>query len=255
MKIAVSIAHAGHIAERKPLLERLLKDLGSNFAHVHVEGDKAPPHVWSERQWLATIRSGVTHGLFLNDDLFLCDHFAETLARVVEARPNDVISLYCSDERARHIVGRWYTSREGLIGNAYVVPIQVLCEFLAFRKRDLVESCVETLTEDQQLNLFCMATGRKVWHTRPSLVEHDVSIASCYGNEGNAARTAAIGPWKNMHHLDWTASAAPHLGRFFRGNHQYLLTALNAPAWRKYDTFNKYFEYHRDTNLSVYQEF
>ena len=249
MNIAVSIAHAGHIPERKPLLNRLYADLASGpYGLIHIESDKAPPHVWSERQWKVVLKPDMnaTHGLFLNDDVILCDHFHETLEAVIAARPNDVISLYCSDPKAAHLVGRWYTSRDGLIGNAYVIPTGLLVQFLEWRSRELYAWAKETLSEDQQINLWCMATGRPIWHTRPSLVEHDVSIPSCYGNESNPARTSVVAPWKNMHELDWTPKRVPHLGRFFHGNHWALLKCIRPEFWRKYDCVNKFYEYHND---------
>lgn len=247
MSIAVSIAHAGHIPERKPLLERLLGSLGTGWSSVHVESARAKPFVWSERQWRAVADTDAEYGLFLNDDLVLCDKFGETLEAVVAAQPSEIVSLYCSDSKAAHLMGRWYTSRDGLIGNAYSMSTGILREFLAFRDLALRAGSVELLSEDQQINLFAMATGRKIWHTRPSLVEHDVSVASCYGNEGNSARTSVIPPWRAMNELDWSPrKSVPHLGRFFHGNHWGLLKHIHPERWATYDCFRKFYEYHND---------
>ncbi len=251
MKIVASIAHAAHIPERQQSLQRMLDTVESAFPTT-VVGDRGPPHVWSRKQWLAVANStDATHGLFLNDDLLLCDHFQETVTSVVGAQPNEVISLYCSDPKTQHIVGRWYTSRDGLIGNAYIVPVDILRDFLRFRENALQPTAKFKLSEDQQLNLFCMATGRKIWHTRPSLVEHDVSIASCFGNEKNLARTSVVGPWLNMHELNWTVRKPPHFGRFFNGNYWGLLKWIRPEYWEEYDCFNKMYEYSRDHVANV----
>lgn len=247
-QVFTSIAHAAHLPGRDKSLDRMMARLDAHHIHnrqsVHFEFGKAPPHVWSERQWRAALKPGFTHGLFLNDDLILADEFWEKLEDRIDQRPNDILSLYCSDPRAAelHAKGhRWYTSTDGLIGNAYIYPIWLLEKFLDWRQTALVPGVIETLSEDQLINLFAMATGRKIFHTIPSLVEHDVSIASAYGNEGNAARTASVGIDAVVRYPQ-PDEPTPDLGRFFLGNHRALLTHIKPEFWTQYNCVRRYYQ-------------
>lgn len=249
---AVSIANAAHVPERKATLEALLGQLDqgrdARVKLVHTEARPGRPHEWSEWQWRAALESvpplslgEASHCLFLNDDVTLCEDFWKVLTAAVEARPRDILSLYCSHPAGPEMRARgaaWYTSPDGLIGNAYVLPRGLLVAFLDWRRTALVDGAVETTSEDGLLNLFAMATGRLIHHTVPSLVDHALPDASCYGNEENPARRATVPPEPGMLALDWTR-APEATGRFFHGSHWRLLTALRPDTWRQTDAIRK----------------
>ncbi len=215
-------------------------------AEPYVESHVGPPHEWSERQWLAATTlprfSQCTHALLLNDDLQLCPRFLDVLARVIEARPTHVVNLYNAHRVAGEAVKAglaWLTSVDGLIGNAYVLPIQALRAFLDWRSSALMPDTVETLSEDQILNLWCMSHDVLIWHTVPSLVDHDTSVPSCYGNTQIRRPTVgfeAVDDYKGrdrmrektMLDVNWDTDAL-HVGRVFEGNHRALLTRVKGP--------------------------
>lgn len=249
MNIVVSICHAAHLPERKPVFQRLVGQLGDTWP-VHVISDKLPPHEWSVLQWGAAMNHpGATHGLFLNDDVVLCDNFHEILEQVIAAYPNDVISLYASDPKSAKVRSRYYSSRDGLIGNAYVIPVPLLEKFSQFRQVDLMPFAKTHLSEDQQVNLFCMANGLKIRHTVPSLVDHDVTVVSTAGvqwERSQPARKAVVPPQPDMHRMYWGPQQTPHLGRFFKGNHWYLLKAIHPSSWQSLGCVDKFYQYCRE---------
>jgi hypothetical protein len=83
--------------------------------------------------------------------------------------------------------------------------------------------------EDTLLGLWCLVTGRKVWHPIPTPLDHDITLASTYGNDGHRARRpivrwdtyrqfnalpSEVGPtdadhWRPVPDVTWT-----HLGIF-----------------------------------------
>lgn len=242
--VAISVAHAAHVPERADRCKRMLGQLGffrgdwsGTIVHsAHIETHRGPPHEWSLRQWQGALADErAAHALLLNDDLILCDDFLATLERVIEARPNHIINLYNTHALAHEAVRRglsWLTSVDGLIGNAYVLPVPALRAFLDWRENALTTGTVEELSEDQLLNLWAMANGFLIWHTVPALVDHDTSIPSCYGNI--QMRRPAVGPvggataTHRMQDVDWTTDAV-HVGRVFNGNHKALLTRVKGP--------------------------
>ncbi len=230
MRLVASIAHAAHRPERAATCERMHAALCQGDIAVHVEAAPGRPHEWSERQWRGAIGAAegreATHALLLNDDMVPCDSFLAALDRVVAARPNHIINLYNTHPLAREAQKRglsWLTSPDGLIGNAYVLPVPALRAFLEWRAAELEPGTVEGLSEDQLLNLWAMATGAIIWHTVPALVQHDTSVPSCYGN--TQMRRALVGPRADMLAVDWDTDAL-HTGRIFAGNHHALLTRV-----------------------------
>lgn len=205
---ATSIAHAPHKPERIATLARMLDVLGDN---VHVESLPGKPHEWSLRQWEGALGRG-THALLMNDDLVLRPDFRDALWKAIAVHPAEIVSLYAAHKQAS---GVWHLTAEGLIGNAYVIPMPLLERFLEWRAHDLVPGVVERLSEDQLVNLFAMAMRMDIHHV--PLVDHDNSIPSCYGNEGSGLRTSTLPLLPAT--TDFNVSPSAHLGRLFRGNH------------------------------------
>lgn len=227
--LSISIAHCEARPERRESVERmkdvLLPQLGTEHV-LHVESQPGKPHEWSKRQWDKALLTPRTHCVLLNDDLILCNDFIPTLLKVIEARPTHVINLYNAHKSAQ-LCGRngysWITSVDGLIGNAYVLPTQHLRAFMWWRESALVDGAVEELSEDQLINLWAMEQAALIWHTVPALVDHDISMPSCF--ENTQIRKPEIGPYEHMDMMQWDTDAI-HVGRLFRGNHYYLLTKL-----------------------------
>ncbi len=245
VKLAISIAHAVHRPERRRTLTPMLDALADRQNYTHLECAPGKPHEWSERQWggaitMSTLGSGCTHALLLNDDLVLCDGFLAVLANVIAARPNHLINLYNCHKLAHEAQARgmsWLTGNDSLIGNAYVIPIPSLRHFLHWRETALTPGTVETLSEDQLVNLWAMAHDIRIWHTIPALVEHDLSVPSCYGN--TQCRSAEVGPRAGMLDINWETDAL-HIGRVFAGNHHALLTRVTGDRAKMVEAFYRY---------------
>lgn len=228
---SISIAHCEARPERRASVERmkeqLLPRLGTEHV-LHVESQPGKPHEWSKRQWDKALLTPRSHCVLLNDDLVLCDDFIKTLVNVVSARPNHVINLYNAHEQAKLCQGNgysWITSVDGLIGNAYVLPTPGLRDFVHWRDNCLVDGTKELLSEDQLVNLWAMDVGALIWHTVPALVDHDISMPSCFGN--TQIRKPEVGPTGDMGMFKWDTDAI-HVGRCFQGNHFYLLKNMLA---------------------------
>lgn len=230
----LSIAHASHRPEREPLLRRLLQTVGKphpSVLGIHIESGEKPNLEWAMGQWKAAAESHGTHGLFLNDDVIPCEGFLDVVTSLVEAKPDKIISLHCNHPKAAEVYEsgeHWYTSVDGLIGVAYVLPMPILSEFLNWRDVAMVPEARNTTSEDIQIDLFAMANGRDIWHTVPSPIDHDTSVPSTYGNDGHTNRRPVVGPMADMRSIDWTKGATSplHVGRYFKCHHWRLITDL-----------------------------
>jgi hypothetical protein len=90
-------------------------------------------------------------------------------------------------------------------------------DFLLWRQ-ELRQGAVESVTEDTLLGCFCLSTGHRIWHPIPTIIDHDTSIESTYGNEAHEHRRPSV-TWKDSVLADagefWRPRSVPHLGRFY----------------------------------------
>jgi hypothetical protein len=156
-------------------------------AEFRVFADKEPNWSWAERLWNWAVGTHTTHLLQLQDDVIVGADFWAHLDNMVRAVPGEIIGL----ESVLDIGAPWYTTGDGLIGVGYVVPLPVLAHFLTWRRTRLRPGAVQVLNEDQLLGVYAFATGRRVFHPHPTVIDHDAEIASTYGNDAHAHRRPA----------------------------------------------------------------
>ena len=102
---------------------------------------------------------------------------------------------------------------DGLVGVGYVVPVPILKVFLEWRATNLCKGAVESVTEDTLLCVFGVVTGRRFLHPTPTIIDHDTSIASTYGNDAHGHRRPVV-TWRDrMPGLDaeWWRAVPPML--------------------------------------------
>ena len=230
--VGVSITHNPGGAGRVASLHRLISQLPG--WPTHIESDPGRPFEWSERQWRGAIALGQEYCLLLNDDMTLCEGFADVLQAVIEARPDHILHLYNNHEMAKMAQFkqlRWVTSCDGLFGNAYLMPTRRLAEFLVWRATAPISGFVERCSEDNLLNLWCMSRRALIWHAVPALCDHDIAIPTCF--EGNLRHTAVVPPRDRMPRDGWDTDAA-HIGRYYVGSHYYLVTKMQEPQLERY---------------------
>jgi hypothetical protein len=122
-------------------------------------------------------RSGATHVVVLQDDALPVEGFSLALESMVEEMPNELISLYVGTHkpRAQQVEiavkkadqknAAWLTADTLMWGVGIVVPALLISEML-----DHVSG--SKLPYDQRLGLWAEDTGRDVYYTWPSLVDH-----------------------------------------------------------------------------------
>lgn len=227
---AVGIPHAAFDPERVKSMSRVRTAMAAGGAcrSLHVEPSLAPTprHVWSERLWRWGSEQTASHFLQIQDDVLVAPEFWTHLEAMVAAVPDAPICLYTIHEAAPHLAKRdcpWMTTTDWMVGPAYVLPTWMLQEFCDFRADELRDGAVEAITEDTLLGMWCAWTGMRIWHPTVSIVEHDQSLASLYGN-ADAPHNRASCSWQDTPvPTDWTprnplpfpqeGTKVPHFGR------------------------------------------
>lgn len=184
--------------------------------------ERCPNWQWSGDMWRWAAETDATHFLSLQDDVIPSPNFWPELRAMVEAKPDEVIGLEsvhpeCT-EAARNGV-RWLATSDGLIGVGYVLPIWLLREFLEWRATRLCKGAVESITEDSLLSLWCLTTEQPIYHPVPTIIDHDTSLKSTYGNDTHSHRRPVV-TWKDYAVGDdpkWWDHPATHVGHFYGG--------------------------------------
>ncbi len=238
--IALAIPHAAHLPERAAGLERTLIGLrvrhpdqpgASCFGdHVKLFTAREPNHAWALRMWRWGAESECSHFLTVQDDVLVAPFFWGALHAMIAAKPGRVLGLAsvhpAAPEYARQ-GHRWYRSKGWMPGWAYVVPTALLRAFLPWAEAHLDELRNKTWGgEDFFLARWVVQYAGRIegegliLHPVPSIVDHDTSGDSSYGNDENPHKHCTV-TWRShaeadLVSRDWWAvdegPVAPPLG-------------------------------------------
>lgn len=251
MSISLAISHTPWVPERVKSMDRLLGQILNNgpFDRKEPKGpykifdEKEPNWVWSEKMWKWAQSTGTYSHLFLQDDVIVAPNFWKCLDAMLEGNKHwEIIGLHCPHPAARTLLRdgaqSWYTSADSLIGVGYVMSEPALVDFLQWREYELEPHAIERIHEDDQINLFALARGMKIWHPVPTIIDHDLGVSSTYDNDHHMYRRPQA-TWKDLWLVEdspfsthdgneltdqdfWDPGDVPHLGRFYKATHHYL---------------------------------
>lgn len=250
MRISLAITHTPWIESRRPPFNRLLQALGpdhllgvlENWEAYKVFDEKAPNYVWSAHMWEWAAAQDVDYCLFLQDDAIVPDNFRPLLESMLSGmweEPPAIIGLEVAHPAAHalHEEGyRWFTTADALIGVGYIVSRHFLKRFLDWRM-GLEPDVIRKVSEDTLLGLFCALDGTRILHPLPTIVDHDTSIPSTYGNDKHTNRRPLV-TWNNAlarANPDFWAPVprVPHMGCFYETTHRYAREVFHDPDWKE----------------------
>jgi hypothetical protein len=249
-RFALAIPHTPWVPARVESMARLINTLRSDLPRSlmgtrKVFDEKAANWEWSEKlwQWAVDQRGPAfrcTHLVQLQDDVIPHEHFFELLEGMIGEVPKEVVCLETIHPASVALASQgipWMTTSDGMVGVGYVVPLDVLGAFLEWRSTALKPGALQAVNEDTLLGVFCLATGRKIWSPIPTILDHDVSLASTYGNDAHTMRRPLVRANEKATPEIWRwgdAIAPPHFG------HIWGATAKLALRWVKDFTRDKY---------------
>jgi hypothetical protein len=211
--IALAVPWCPWIPERVESMNRLRAALGVSqdekanrlLMPYREFTDRAPNDEWSEKVWEWLSTTSAEWCLQLQEDALVAPNFWPALHAILEALPEDadVVGLQVPHRAAPSLARegvRLFTTADALIGVGYVVRRSALFDFLIWRgtqlragwRKPVPPKNLPELTEDTLLGVWCLATGRRIYHPIPTIVDHDVSMQSVWGNDDHPNRVATV---------------------------------------------------------------
>lgn len=250
VSFALGISHTPWVSDRLESMARLRRELGTEgdaaggavlpgLVAYREFTERCPNWVWSGEMWRWAAETTATHCVFLQDDDQVAPNFWAALSAMVAVAPREVLSLYNGHPATMTLARqatRWYTTADGLVGQAYVFPRDVLAEFLAWRRFELHPNAFDQIDEDSLIDVWAVHQGRRIWHPVVTVYDHDLSLPSNFGNDHHEYRGPTV-TWRDAEILGfsppdleqpswWRGDASGggrptpvHLGRFYRSMH------------------------------------
>lgn len=197
MKVAIVVAHAAFLPERRATLERLRDQIGPG-QYVSVSETREHASTWSERLYQVGVDTGAEFVCFLNDDVTVCPDFINVLTAMHAARPNDVLALHSTFPMAKMLTEarqRWYRSY-WLTGPGYSMSMERLESLRSYIRR-LPRWFVQSRNEDNVAMQWMWHEQRPAWHPLPAVVKHDVTVPSSLGYDKHPLRQPTL-TWEDM---------------------------------------------------------
>ena len=149
--------------------------------------------------------TNATHHLVLEDDLVLCEDFLEGVIEALSWAPHGPVNFYANRavvERCREQGSSWARIEDGYWGQATCFPSDQVREFLSWDRANLRP---DAFAHDSRKTVWGLATGKWVWCTVPSLVDHEGASSSTigYSNKNRRARWF-IGANNSALSVDWS---------------------------------------------------
>ena len=207
--VALGIIHAAHVPGREAQLDRLLCTLNDTTRPIideRIHSVRETPREWARRSWNWALMTGADFSVILNDDVIVAPMFWPALYAMLEVFPRrTVLGLGTVDpaqEEAFKRGERWLNNGHGVVGWAVGMrreEIQLLVDEEARLPADHRSSGHDECRpdcphwhEDSWTNEVLAKHQIPVWHPIPSIVQHDVSLPSLYGNDHHKTRTAPV---------------------------------------------------------------
>ncbi|MAF42997.1 MAG: hypothetical protein CMI54_02335 [Parcubacteria group bacterium] len=214
IKLTVGMLHAQFEASRRESVERMVKKIGvtnlrDHWADFEIFGDFYARGIWwnAKRawQWGASHRVN-THHMVIQDDLILCDNFAEAVVSVVGEVPDKMVSLFYGPRKGfKDNSGRWGVA-ESPWGQAIVMPKKMVQDFLAWDAKNIKPTLKY---DDARIALFCVKNSIHCHVPFPNLVNH-LDDTSTVGNCRNGRRVSIdfLGD-RDHKDFDWSDKSNP----------------------------------------------
>ncbi len=210
----LSVHVVAHVS-RKARAEALAASVSAD----HVWMDEGYHGEWKnhKRAWQGAMSSGKKYGVVLQDDAVPIDDFRKHVTAAVTHRPDELISLYVGTHRPRklqviHAVylaesqsASWLMANTLMWGVGVVMPTARIQEMLD-------KTAKIRLPYDQRLGAWAETTGRSVYYTWPSLVDHadEETVAHAGKKQGvRVAHKVGVPNWKDIT-VNIALNSSPH---------------------------------------------
>jgi hypothetical protein len=149
---------------------------------------------WNYRQAAERlVTTGATHVLVLQDDLLLCDNFLDGCFRLIELKPDRLVSIFYMRPKVALACEEadtgWFVGIDLVYGGQFLCPIEFLRDFLPWVDRYVRPELKHDDVRWRIWSRYSPASPREVWTPVGSLLQHRGRGRSLMGhnNPGNRA--------------------------------------------------------------------
>jgi hypothetical protein len=218
--IALAVSHCPWIPARVESMDRLRDALGVRspetapkelVAYTEITDRVANP-VWAESMWTWGVAQTKADWIaFGQDDARTAPRLWPALQAILKALPEaEVLCLQITHPACPLLAAegvRLITTTDALIGVFYLLKREALGKFLEWRSTQLNPGWnvpgPNFLSEDTMIGLWCAVTGRPIFHPIPTLIDHDTSVRSVFGNDAHHYRRPLV-TWDQGDKYGWT---------------------------------------------------
>ena len=188
------ISHCAWSPERRATSARLAGQLEGQHAMMVLSDRPEHAYVWARRAWLEVADSNGPCAV-LNDDVLLHPDLAAICEAMVEANPNETISLHSNMPGAVDAAkaGHHWAKCYWLTGPAYILWPERARELLDYWD-DLPWSYATRVNEDVVGIMHAWTNQHPIHCALPAPVIHDTLTSSTLGYDAHANRTPTV-PW------------------------------------------------------------
>ena len=199
MKIAVHIAHAEFLPERKATLDRLLGQLADQKCKPIVHRSEAREHAstWACRMYQANAAAGDPPAIYLNDDVEVAPALLGAADAILGVETSRIVSLHAVHPMALSLAeaGQRWMRTYHVTGPAYLHRKGVGKQVLAYYA-ETPRSWNTKVNEDNVQIQLLYRHREPAWNIIPALAVHDTTVPSSLGYDNHPGRVTPV-PWRD----------------------------------------------------------
>ena len=211
--------HIYGVHARDDMIRATVEKLGIPLENIHYDDRTNGGSILytAKKAWLASVSSGVTHRIVLQDDVQVCNDFLTIAEKIAEAHSADIIGFFPYEfmEKNSEIEGldTPYFRTRILSGCGIMMPIEYIQPCFDYIAATFEDAC----PDDWGIQAWADNQGIRTLTTIPALIQHigDESI-SCKGCP--VRRTVYFNESPQAHWGD-SSVAVYHLHEWFFSNH------------------------------------
>ena len=209
ISLSCTVMHASFDKKRRYNVHQLISQIGEDnirrhWATFEVKGDMHGRGCWwnARRCWRHGLTAPTTHHLLIQDDIRVCDYFAEDLLKVIEARPTEVISLFCLPRKGFAGLEHRWGEAEGVWGCGIVMPKDLIRDFLEWEQKNIRPDFPH---DDSRLSLYLVKHKMTAKVPFPNLIDH-LALPSTFGARQKSRHSPCFLEQGRPADYDWTVT-------------------------------------------------
>lgn len=193
MSISVAVPT---VPQRRHLVVPLIRNHLPKNTMISV--DDSGLWVNARKCWIATIEKGTDYCMVIQDDVKPVQNFMVNVWRMIEQKPKDILSLFCS--RMRDMQEAWEAKASWIEydticwGQCVVMPRAIAIQFLQWAD---AETDDRWIMDDGRVALFAALRGEKIYSPFPTPLQHSKELRSTWADrDGTTLQSHFVGKWE-----------------------------------------------------------